>query len=70
MMKGERRVEDRVEQLLRAEEVRKKWLKMWESLGARIIRMPSWMQTIILEDVNTAIRNRVDTMEMIQQSKK
>ena len=70
MMKGERCVDDRVEQLLRAEEVRKKWLKMWEGLGARIIRMPSWMQTIILEDVNTAIRNRVDTMEMIQQSKK
>jgi hypothetical protein len=46
--------------------LRKKWLKMWESLGARILKMPKWMQDIVLEDVNTAIKNRLATMEMIQ----
>jgi len=46
--------------------LRKKWLKMWETLGVRIIKMPRWMQDIVLEDVNTAIRNRIATMEMIQ----
>jgi len=32
--------------------------------------MPKWMQEIVLEDVNTAIRNRVATMEMIQRSRR
>lgn len=51
-------------------ELRKKWMKKWEQLGARILRFPKYMQVIILEDVNTAIENRVATMEMILRSKK
>jgi hypothetical protein len=50
--------------------LRKKWMKKWEQLGARILRFPKYMQVIILEDVNTAIENRVATMEMILRSKK
>jgi hypothetical protein len=50
----------------REAELRKKWMRMWETIGNRILRMPKWMQEIVLEDVNTAIRNRVATMEMIQ----
>jgi len=50
--------------------LRKKWMKKWELLGARILRFPKWMQAIVLEDVNTAIENRVATMEMILRSKK
>ena len=46
--------------------LRKKWLKMWETLGVRILKLPKWMQDIVLEDVNTAIRNRIATMEMIE----
>ena len=46
--------------------LRKKWLQMWETLGVRILKLPKWMQDIVLEDVNTAIRNRIATMEMIQ----
>jgi hypothetical protein len=46
-------------------ELRKKWVKKWEQLGARILKFPKWMQTIILEDVNCAIQNRIATMEMI-----
>ena len=42
-----------------------KWLKMWKELGEKIGGLPKWMQAIVLEDVNTAIRNRVATMEMI-----
>jgi len=45
--------------------LRKKWIRMWEKVGERILRFPRWMQNIILEDVNTAISNRVATMEMI-----
>jgi hypothetical protein len=54
----------------RESELRKKWMKKWEQLGARILRFPKYMQVIILEDVNTAIENRVATMEMILRSKK
>jgi hypothetical protein len=54
----------------REAELRKKWMKKWEQLGVRILRFPKYMQVIILEDVNTAIENRVATMEMILRSKK
>ncbi|MCW3982587.1 MAG: hypothetical protein NWE96_01165 [Candidatus Bathyarchaeota archaeon] len=46
--------------------LRKKWLKTWETLGVRILKLPKWMQDIVLEDVNTAVRNRIATMEMIE----
>ena len=48
----------------------KKWREMWLELGERIFHMPKWMQDIIFEDVSTAIRNRVATMEMIQEHAK
>jgi hypothetical protein len=51
-------------------ELRKKWVRMWETLGERILKLPKWMQTIILEDVNTAISNRIATMEMIQNAQR
>jgi hypothetical protein len=50
----------------REAELRRKWLQMWERIGNRILKLPKWMQEIVLEDVNTAIRNRTATMEMIQ----
>jgi hypothetical protein len=53
----------------RESELRKKWMKMWEKLGIRILKMPRWMQEIVLEDINTAIRNRIATMEMINRAK-
>ena len=52
----------------REAELKKKWMRMWESLGKRILRMPKWMQDIVLEDINTAIRNRLAVMEMIQKN--
>ena len=45
--------------------LRRKWLKMWEMLGVRVLKLPKWMQDIVLEDINTAIKNRVAIMEMI-----
>ena len=54
----------------REAELRKKWVRMWEKLGERILKLPKWMQAIILEDVNTAITNRVATMEMIQNAQR
>jgi hypothetical protein len=54
----------------REAELRKKWVRTCEKLGVRILKLPKWMQTIILEDVNTAITNRIATMEMIQNAKR
>jgi len=50
--------------------LRRKWMKMWETLGERILKMPKWMQNIVLEDINTAIKNRIAVMEMIQNAKR
>jgi hypothetical protein len=50
--------------------LRKKWLKIWEKVGARITRFPKWMQVIILQDINTAIENRVAVMEIIENAKR
>ena len=50
----------------REAELRKKWMRMWEKLGERILKMPKWMQEMILDDINTAIKNRIAVMEMIQ----
>ena len=54
----------------REAELRKKWMRMWERLGVRILKMPRWMQEIVLEDINTAIRNRIAIMEMIENAKR
>ena len=51
-------------------ELRRKWMCMWAQLGRRILKLPEWMQTIILEDVNTAVTNRLATMEMIQDAQR
>jgi hypothetical protein len=61
---------DMFEDSARKRAFKRKWLESWEHLGARILQFPKWMQTIILADVNTAVENRIATMEMILQSMK
>lgn len=50
--------------------LRKKWLRIWEKVGGRILKLPEWMQVIILGDINTAIENRVAIMEIVQNAKR
>jgi len=50
----------------REAELRRKWMRMWEKLGQRVMKLPKWMQEIVLDDINTAIKNRLAVMEMIQ----
>ncbi len=48
------------------EEVKEEdWLKIWGKIGVRLLKLPKWMQEIVLEDINTAIRNRLEIMEKI-----
>jgi hypothetical protein len=42
------------------------WLKIWEKIGVRLLQLPKWMQQIVLEDINTAISNRLAVMEVIE----
>jgi hypothetical protein len=49
---------------LSAEEA--EWLRIWKQLGERISQFPEWMRTILLDDMDTAIRNRIAIFEMIQ----
>lgn len=46
-------------------ELRKKWLCTWELVGKRVLKLPFWMQTILLEDINTGVSNRISVMELI-----
>jgi hypothetical protein len=59
-----------LEDFSREAALRKKWIRTWEKLGERILKLPKWMQNIILEDVNTAVRNRIATMEMIHNAQR
>jgi len=61
---------DVLESFSRDAALRRKWMKMWDTLGERILKMPKWMQNIVLEDINTAVKNRVAIMEMIQSAKR
>jgi hypothetical protein len=46
-------------------ELLQKWFDTWNQIGERIQSLPEWMQTILLDDLNTAIVNRVTVMELI-----
>ena len=46
--------------------LRIRWLKMWNELAVSILRMPEWLQNIVLEDIQNTVRNRIAVMEMIQ----
>jgi hypothetical protein len=37
---------------------------------SRATALPDWMQSILLEDINDAIENRIRTMELIIQANK
>lgn len=51
-------------------EAKKKWMKIWEQIGKRVLKLPEWMQDIVLDDINTAIKNRLAVMEMIQNAQR
>lgn len=51
---------------LRKSEKEAAWYRQWKKMGERIFQFPDWMQKILLEDINTAIENRIAIFEMIQ----
>lgn len=42
-----------------------KWNRIWKKIEHQIAKMPRWMQTILLDDINTAVENRIKIFEII-----
>jgi len=51
-------------------EAKKRWMKIWDEIGSRILRLPPSIQDIVLDDINTAIKNRIAIMEMIENTQR
>lgn len=39
--------------------------KHFSAIGKRIYRFPEWIRIILLEDIDSAIKNRISIFEMI-----
>lgn len=46
-------------------QLRRKWFSIWDKISERVLNLPEWMQTILLDDINTTVTNRVAIMELI-----
>lgn len=46
--------------------LRKRWMRILEVTEERVLKMPEWMVKIFLEDVETAVRNRIAIFERVQ----
>jgi hypothetical protein len=44
----------------------KKWLRIWDEVSNRILKLPLWMQHIILDDIKATVKNRIAVMERVQ----
>jgi len=45
------------------------WLRIWDDVADRLLKLPLWMQEIILDDIQVAIHKRVLVMERVQKKK-
>jgi len=59
-----------VDSLDRKKELEKKWMRIWDEIGKRILKLPEYVQDIVLDDINTAVFNRLEVMEMIHFAKR
>lgn len=46
----------------------KKWMRLWEEVGERILRLPSEQQAILLSDFQTAVESRLRVMEKLSRA--
>ena len=50
--------------------LRKKWMRLWDQIGDRILRLPKREQDILLEDFHVAIESRIIVMERINDAER
>jgi hypothetical protein len=46
---------------------RQQWLQIWKQCEQDFTDLPDWTQKIILQDINTAFKNRIKTMKQVNQ---
>ena len=49
------------------EVLHKKWVQMWCTVEDQVVNLPAWAQSILLDDINTAVQNRLAVMQKIQE---
>jgi len=50
--------------------LKKKWLRLWEQIGERLLRLPKREQNILLEDFRVAIESRIMVMERVNNAER
>jgi len=40
------------------------WMRGWREIGRKILKLPEWMQEILLDDINVAVENRIKALEV------
>jgi len=46
--------------------LRKQWMQMWCTVADQFADLPEWAQSILFDDINTAVYNRIAVMQKIQ----
>jgi hypothetical protein len=41
---------------------RGKWIQVFDDVKSQIMVLPDWAQGILMEDISTALQNRIDVM--------
>jgi hypothetical protein len=50
--------------------LKKKWMRLWDQIGERILRLPKREQNILLEDFRVAIESRIMVMERVNNAER
>ncbi len=48
------------------ETLRKQWMQMWHTVETQFVNLPAWAQSVLFDDINTAVQNRIAVMQKIQ----
>ena len=50
--------------------LKKRWLRIWDQIGQRMLQLPKREQEILLEDFRVAIESRIMVMERINDAER
>jgi hypothetical protein len=46
--------------------LRKQWMQMWCTVADQFANLPAWAQSVLFDDINTAVHIRIAVMQKIQ----
>ena len=50
--------------------LRKQWMQMWCTVEGQFANLPTWAQSVLFDDINTAVQNRIAVMQKIQEKQR